>query len=160
MGGRVVNRRFVVSASFFAVFLIVASQQRVAYGQKITSPSNNTFLAAGSDQPITWTLKKDTTSIVVLQYSVNGGWTWNYIGTTGIAAGSYDWITPVGVNAYFCLVRMVKFTQTGATTVASSGSFSIARLDPHSQISHAFTHRVISLSKSGRGHYKRHTFFR
>lgn len=153
------HKRFVAVSSVMVVCLFAALPQQIAYGQ-ITSPSNNTFLIAGSNQEITWQSSRDSTSIVLLQYSTNGGHEWNYIGTSGIAAGSYEWVIPVGTNSFLCKVRMVKCTRKGYAQVSSTGIFSIAAVNPLSEINEVFSHRVISLSDSGKHHFNRIKWFK
>lgn len=153
------NRRFVAIASFLVIFAIAALHQQVVYGQ-ITSPATNSFQVAGADQQISWKVKNDSTSIVLLQYSTDGGQSWNYIASSGIAAGSYDWIIPVTINSFLCKVRIVKYTGRGFTTVATTGNFSIARMSPLSTINHVFSHRVMALTDTGTRHFNRLRFFK
>ncbi len=153
------NRRFVAIASFLVITAFAASHQQVVYGQ-ITSPATNSFLIAGANQEISWKVSHDSTSFVVLQYSTDAGYTWNTIASTGIAAGSYNWIIPVGTNSYRCKVRMVKFTRMGSIPLATTGNFSIATLNPTSYSSAVFSHRVIALTDTGGHHFNRVQFFK
>lgn len=153
------NRRFVVIAAFLAVSALAASHDQVAQAQ-ITSPSNNSFLTAGANQEISWKVKKDSTSIVTLQYSTDAGYSWNYIASTSIGAGTYEWIIPVGINAYSCEVRIVQFTASGYTTIASTGNFSIAILNPYTSANAVFSHRVVTLTATGKHHINRNQFFK
>lgn len=152
------SRRFVAIASLLVISAIAVSSQQVAYGQ-ITSPSTNSFVLAGVDQRISWNVTKDSTSIVVLQYSTDAGRNWNTIGTCGIAARSYDWIIPVAINSYLCKVRIVKYTAKGYTKVAETGNFSIARMFSLSTINEVFSHRVIALTDTSKHHFNRIQFF-
>jgi hypothetical protein len=154
-----VKIRFVAIASLLVIFAVTALHQQVAYGQ-ITSPANNSFLIAGSNQEIVWKVSSDSTSLVVLQYSTDAGYSWNYVASTGIAAGSYNWVIPLSTNAYRCRVRLVKFTASGCIQIATSGNFSIASLDPSSQISAVFSHRVMVLADTSGHHFNRVQFFK
>ncbi|HQT92646.1 MAG TPA: hypothetical protein PL001_11545 [Candidatus Kryptobacter bacterium] len=153
------SRRFVAIASFLVVFALAVSCQQVAYGQ-VTSPANNSFLVAGSNQEISWNVTGDASSIVVLQYTTNGGATWNSIAPSGMAAGSYNWVIPVGTNSYLCKVRIVRYTSKGLIPVATTGNFSIANLNPYSQISAVFSHRVIALTDTTGHHFNRLWYFK
>ena len=127
---------------------------------RVTSPANNSFLVAGSNQEISWNVTGDASSIVVLQYTTNGGATWNSIAPSGMAAGSYNWVIPVGTNSYLCKVRIVRYTSKGLIPVATTGNFSIANLNPYSQISAVFSHRVIALTDTTGHHFNRLWYFK
>ncbi len=145
--------------SLLVVLAIASSLQQVAYGQ-ITSPAEYSNLTAGANQEITWKVKGDSACIVLLQYSTDAGLSWNYIATTGIAAGSYIWVIPVGISSYFCRVRIAKFTGAGYVQVASTGNFSIEMLNPTSGINAVFSHRVIVLLDNSKQHVGRTRFFK
>ena len=152
-------RRFVAIASFLVVSGFMLSHQQVVYGQ-ITSPATNSFLIAGSSQKITWDFRGDPTRIVLLQFTTDGGRSWSPISSSGIAAGSYNWIIPVGTNSYLCKVRLVQFDRGQYRPLYATGIFSIARLNPRSEISSVFSHRVISLTDTTGHHFNRVRFFR
>jgi len=153
------KKKFMAITSFLVMSAIGASQQQVVYGQ-IISPANNSFLTAGANQEISWRINDDSTSIVVLQYSTDAGYNWDCIASSGIAAGSYDWIIPATVNSYLCKVRIVKFTGRGETLIASSGIFSIAILDPWWSTNEVFSHRVIALTDTVKHHPHRTPVYR
>ncbi len=153
------SRRLVVIAAVLVLFALAASNQQVVYGQ-ITSPVTNSFLSAGSNQVISWDVKGDSTNIVVLQYTTDGGSNWNFIASTGMAARSYNWVIPVGTNSWLCKIRMVRYTKRGLIPIFTTGNFSIARLNPNSQISAVFSHRIIALTNTAGHHFNRLWYFK
>ncbi len=153
------SNRFVAIASFLVMFALAVCCQQVAFGQ-ITSPTNNSFLVAGSNQEITWNVKGDSSSIVVLQYTTNGGSSWNSIASSGMAAGSYNWVIPVGTNSFLCKVRIVRYTSKGLIPVSTTGNFSIANLNFYSQICAVFSRRVMALTDTTGHHFNRIKFFK
>ena len=143
MRGGVGIRTFAAMAGLLLMSAILATNGQSAYGQ-IISPSNNSFLTAGSNQEIAWVVNNDTTSIVVLQYSTDAGYSWNFIASTGIAAGEYQWVIPVGINSLACEVRIEKFTRSGGTTIASTRDFTITSVDRLANTNAVFSHRLIA----------------
>lgn len=153
------KKGFVGIASSLLFLAITGIIHQNGFGQ-INSPATNSFLVAGSDQKISWDVSKDSTSIVLLQYSTDAGRTWNLIASSGIAAGSYDWIVPPTINSFQCKMRMVSYSSKGFKSIASTGNFSIARVFPTSTINEVFSHRVIAVTDTGKKHYNRMRFFK
>jgi hypothetical protein len=139
------NKKSLVFTSIFVILLLGVSQQQMAYGQ-ITSPANYSYLTAGADQEITWNVNGESPKTVLLQYSTDGGYTWNGIGSCAISSGSYDWVIPVGINSWACMVRIQKCDGKNYKTFASTGTFSINRLDPSVGCQEVFSHRLVATS--------------
>ncbi|MFA5437156.1 MAG: hypothetical protein WC293_01110 [Candidatus Omnitrophota bacterium] len=57
----------------------------------ITSPNGGEFWPAGSTQNITWTTDSSAVTHVKLEYSIDGGSSWNLITAATANTGSYSW---------------------------------------------------------------------
>ncbi len=147
-GGRM-NRKLLAFTSIFVILLLGDSHQQMAYGQ-ITSPANYSYLTAGVDQEITWSVNGESPKTVLLQYSTDGGYTWNGIGSCAISSGSYDWVIPVGISSWACMVRIQKCDGKNYKTFASTGTFSIYVLNPSSGYQEVFSHRLVAPSSGGK----------
>lgn len=145
------SKIFMAAASCLIVVAMPALRRQEVYGQ-ITSPADNSILTAGSDQVIFWKANGNSAGTVLLQYSTNGGTSWNLIASAGMVARSYDWIIPVNINSYYCMVRMQQYNGITYTTVASTGFFSVSSLDQVSTSSEVFSHRDVALSGSKKQH--------
>ncbi len=129
----------------FVISIFVICSYQLAYGQ-IKSPSSYSYLTAGNDQEITWNVNGDSASIVLLQYSSDGGSTWGYIASCGMLAGSYTWVIPVNIDSWQCMVRIEKYVGTRYVTLASTGIFSIRKIDPLMSVRGVFSHRVVDIN--------------
>ena len=152
------KRSLMAIVVFLGIMAVAASDQQTVCGQ-IISPSNNSILTAGNDQVISWRPMKDSLSTVVLQYSTDGGFSWNYIASTGIAARSYDWIIPVDLGSYFCMIRMIGYNGTAYVTLATTGNFSVLTLDQRTSSSAVFSHRALALGNGGKANTFHHRRF-
>ncbi len=114
------------------------------FGQ-ITSPNFGSAVTAGSDETITWNVPVDSTAILLLQYSTDNGYSWNYLGSSGVSALSYTWHVPVGINSWNCIVRIQAYDwkSRGYLTVARSGSFSIRPLTPNYSGLEIYSHSAL-----------------
>lgn len=146
-------------ASLLFVCAMTGLDYKNVFGQ-IKSPATNSLLAAGSDQTISWDVTKDSTGIVLLQYSADDGKKWNLIASSGMAAGSYTWAIPPSINSSHCKMRIVKYSKKDFKTVASTGNFSIARMSLTSTINAVFSHRVITFANTGKRHINRIRIFK
>ena len=151
--------RFVVIASIVVTLAFAASSGQSAFAQMI-SPADNSLLTAGNNELISWVVKDDTSSIVVLQYSTDDGFTWAFIASSGIAAGSYNWVIPVGINSSNCRLKIVKYTDHGYVSIAEAQHFAIMSVDPNSGVSAVFSHRVITITDKKKNHLHRFQILR
>ncbi|HEY9165682.1 MAG TPA: hypothetical protein VIS48_05920 [Candidatus Kryptonia bacterium] len=135
-------RRIFVFASLLVILTLCISCQQTAYGQ-IRTPEKYSLLTAGSDQEITWNTQGDSASIILLQFSTDGGANWDYIGTSGVLAGTYNWVIPVTINSWDCMIRMEQYNGSRYETIASTGIFSINALDPSAYAQGVFSHHPI-----------------
>lgn len=119
--------------------------QETAYGQ-ITLPASSSYLTAGTDQDINWNVNGESPKTVILQYSTDGGSTWNCIGSCAVSTGTYHWVIPVGVDSWDCMVRIQKCVGINLKTFASTGLFTIKSLNPNSTIQEVFSHRLVTPS--------------
>ncbi len=143
-------RNMLSLTSLFVISSLGFFGQQTAEGQ-ITSPADYLYLTSGTDQVITWNINGESHKTVMLQYSTDGGATWDYIGSCGISARSYDWVIPVTVNSWNCKVRIQEFDGNHYKTFASTGVFSIKSLDANSGYQEVFSHRHIIHMTHGSG---------
>ncbi|MDQ1352871.1 MAG: hypothetical protein QG657_3177 [Acidobacteriota bacterium] len=71
---------------------------------KVTSPNGGESLAAGSTHKITWSSTGGIQKVII-EYSFNGGTSWNNIVMSSANDGSYEWIVP-DTPSEKCLVRI------------------------------------------------------
>ncbi|HBX51921.1 MAG: hypothetical protein A2275_12175 [Bacteroidetes bacterium RIFOXYA12_FULL_35_11] len=74
----------------------------------VTTPNNSTTRYAGSNLSITWTSQYLTSSFVTIEYTIDGGSTWNNIIEITENDGSQAWIIPSTPSAN-CKVRISEY---------------------------------------------------
>jgi hypothetical protein len=103
---------------------------------EITHPTGDTtyyntevdeIFYAGDVYEIRWDHENNPTSYVKLQYSSDGGLTWNLIINNTENDGVFDWVVPTGFVSSACRVRTIVYDASGiyAGSDASGGNFTI-----------------------------------
>lgn len=108
---------------FLLALLIAIKLQVLAQAIQITYPDGGEVLTANSSDFITWT--DASLALVKLEYSSNGGSTWNFIAnaTSFSGTGFYQWTVP-NITSTNCLVRVSNFSNLLENDV-SNASFEI-----------------------------------
>ena len=93
----------------------------------ITTPTTGTCWNSGN-KTITWTASNITDANLVanpitLDYSIDGGSTWNSIATGLPNSGSYNWNVPTGLNSTNGLIRITATDCAGNTAQQNSATF-------------------------------------
>ncbi|MCX5708845.1 MAG: hypothetical protein NTY14_07775 [Candidatus Omnitrophica bacterium] len=91
-------------------------------GFAITSPNGGEVYGVGSSTNIAWTTV-GTANTVVLEYTSNGGTSWNTITGSTLNTGSYGWTIPDSISTT-CKVRVSDFSDSDAND-ASNNNFKI-----------------------------------
>jgi hypothetical protein len=89
----------------------------------LTSPNGGESLTAGSIYQITWTWTGSNSEIII-DYSIDNGVTWAYIGVAEANNGIYNWSVP-GTPSNNCLVRIKGADKDEAPVDFSDSVFSI-----------------------------------
>jgi hypothetical protein len=89
----------------------------------LTSPNGGQNYNSGSTQNITWT-NTGTINFVNLQYSTNGGSSWNSIVNGITNTGTYAWTIPCLATSSSCRVRVLNYNDTSIND-ASDANFTI-----------------------------------
>ena len=88
----------------------------------ITAPTASTAWTAGMQETIRWS-SQSAGSHVRIQYSTDGGSSWNTVSSNTTNDGAYAWTIPSSVDSERCRVRVS--SRTYAAVSASSGIFRI-----------------------------------
>jgi hypothetical protein len=93
---------------------------------KIQSPDLGDILVSNDEEYIQWT--GSMIPEVIIDYTYDGGVTWNIIDSNALGSNSYKWIVP---NTYStqCLVRVTDKSDT-SLSITSNGFFSIVKESP------------------------------
>jgi Leucine-rich repeat (LRR) protein len=83
----------------------------------VTSPNGGQNWDAGTTQTVTWSYT-GTVAAVDIEYSADGGGSWNTIASAVSNTGSYDWALPT-IDSANCLVR-VSDIQTAASDTSNN----------------------------------------
>ncbi len=95
----------------------------LAYSITVTSPNGGENLDVGSVYDITWT-SEGTIGNVMIEYSTNGGSSWNMITALTENDGNYNWMVP-DTPSDQCLVRISEKDNDGGPWDVSDAVFSI-----------------------------------
>jgi len=102
-------------------------------GIVLNTPQGGEKLTVGSEFPITWT-SSGLTSLLI-EYSTDGGSTWNLIaGNVPASDGEYPWTVP-DKTSETCLVRITGETDTAVPLTAMSESYFTIAPQPYLRLS-------------------------
>ena len=85
----------------------------------VTSPNGGETWYAGESRSITWQSSSFFSSTVNIEYSLNGGTTWNTIANNQTNNGSYSWTVP-NVNSASALVKISNSSNTAYYDVSNA----------------------------------------
>lgn len=96
----------------------------------VSSPTDATFVKAGTIQSINWFINAVDLDYFDLSYSINNGLTWDSIATTTAASRTYAWTIPDAINSTSSLIKVDAYDIHGVKSTGISANFTIDSIVP------------------------------
>ena len=116
----------------FSWYFVMDNTNPTIASGTITVPTTGTCWNSGS-HTIQWTAGNITDGnsfTISLDYSIDGGSTWNSIATGLSNSGSYNWTVPTGLNSTNGVIRITATDCAGNTTTQNSNTFTFDDTPP------------------------------
>ena len=116
----------------FSWYFVMDNTNPTIASGTITVPTTGTCWNSGS-HTIQWTAGNITDGnsfTISLDYSTDGGSTWNSIATGLSNSGSYNWTVPTGLNSTNGVIRITATDCAGNTTTQNSNTFTFDDTPP------------------------------